>query len=55
MKHNESEFAKKVNGVSNLIRDYINNYIRDNARLEEYSNLDMGAFYQNREVMHGLM
>ncbi len=48
MRHNEKELGKKSNGVSNLIRDYIKNYIRVPSKLEEYSNLDMGAFYQNR-------
>jgi hypothetical protein len=33
MKHNEKELAKKANGVSNLIRDYIKNYIRDSSKL----------------------
>jgi len=48
MRHNEKELSKKTNGVSNLIRDYIKNYINDPTQLQEYCNLDMGSFYQNR-------
>lgn len=55
MKHNEKQLSKKTNGVSNLIKDYIKNYISDPKKLQEYCNLDMGSFYQNREKMYGLI
>ena len=48
MKHNEKKLSKKSNGVSNLIRYYINEYIKESKKLEDYSNLDMGSFYQEK-------
>jgi len=33
MKHNEKKLSKKTNGVSNLIRFYINEYIKESKKL----------------------